>query len=64
MENIAVSYSAEHVQTVALLKVIQFAKDFGITNFVLDKDEANVINKVNSKEEDLSMTGYIIAAIK
>lgn len=35
-ENIRQSCEAEHVETPAFLKALQFAKDFGIAHFVLE----------------------------
>lgn len=48
----------------ALLKAVQFARDFGISHFVIEGDAVNVINKFNRKEDDLSIIGHIIAGVK
>lgn len=60
-ENIGSCYDAEQAEIVAC---VEFARDFGITHFILGGDAQNVVNKINSNQLDLSMTGQLITGIR
>ncbi|XP_071907804.1 uncharacterized protein [Coffea arabica] len=56
--------SVEHVECVAFLTALEFARDFGISHFLLEGDALNIVQKINSREPDLSLTGNLIHGIR
>lgn len=64
MENIPNCYDVEHAVSLAILKALQFAKDFDITHFHLESDALCIIKKINSHQIDLSVIGNIIEDIR
>lgn len=64
VENIQVACDAEHVELLAMLKALQFAKDFGISHCIIEGDALAVVQKVKSKQEASSMMGHIVDGIR
>ncbi|XP_071921885.1 uncharacterized protein [Coffea arabica] len=57
-------HNAEHVECLAFLYALEFARDFGISHFLLEGDALNIVQKINSKEPDLSLIGHLIHGIR
>lgn len=64
LENISSCYDAEQAETIAILKALEFAKDFELAHFVIEGDALSVTNKIYSGKTDLSMTGHLIEGIR
>lgn len=45
-------------------KALEFAKDFRISHFELEGDALCVINRINSRLKDHSMTGQLIQGLR
>ncbi|XP_027181852.1 uncharacterized protein LOC113780241 [Coffea eugenioides] len=58
------AHSAEHVECLAFLTALEFARDFGISHFLLEGDALNIVQRINSKEPDLSLLGNLIHGIR
>ena len=43
---------------------MEFARDFGITHFLLEGDALNIVARINSNETDLSLIGNLIHGIR
>lgn len=64
IENVIGCFDAEHVETLAFLKVLEFGRDFGIFHFVLEGNTLSVVMNINNKQKDLSMIRRIILGIQ
>lgn len=64
VENLVGCFDAEHAETLAFLRGMEFARDFGVTCFSLQVDAQTVVNKINSKTTDLSVAGHLIVGIR
>ena len=58
------AHNAEHVECLAFLSALKFARDFGITHFLLERDALNIVERINSDEQDLSLLGNLIHGIR
>ncbi|XP_071902618.1 uncharacterized protein [Coffea arabica] len=56
--------NAEHVECLAFLTALEFARDFGISHFLLEGDALNIVQRINSNEPDLSLIGNLIHGIR
>ena len=58
------AHNAEHVECLAFLTALEFARDFGISHFLLEGDALNIVQRINSNEPDLSLIGNLIHGIR
>lgn len=63
-ENIVQGLDAQYAETVAFLKAMYFARDFGISQFVLEGDALNAVQRLNSQQHDLSTNGHLIEGMR
>ncbi|XP_027063127.1 uncharacterized protein [Coffea arabica] len=61
---VTTALNAEHVECLAFLSALEFARDFGITHFLLEGDALNIVERINSNEPDLSLIGNIVHGIR
>lgn len=64
VENIENCFDAEQAETLAFLKALLFARDFGFIHIILEGDSSNVVNKINNTQPDFSMLGHLTEGIK
>ncbi|KAL3507666.1 hypothetical protein ACH5RR_033048 [Cinchona calisaya] len=55
---------AEYTESLAFVMGLKFAKDFGISHCILEGDAVNVVNRINSKKPDLSVSGSVMEGIR
>ncbi|XP_071926262.1 uncharacterized protein [Coffea arabica] len=63
-ERVSEALNAEHVECLAFLKALQFAKDFGISHLTLEGDALGIVQRINSTSLDLSVLGNLIRGIR
>ena len=63
-ERVSEALNAEHVECLAFLKALQFAKDFDISHLILEGDALGIIQRINSTSLELSVLGNLIRGIR
>ena len=63
-ERITEALSADHMECLPFLKALQFARDFGITHFIMEDDALSIAQKINSNGPDLSLLGNLIHGMR
>ena len=56
--------SIELAELVALSTGLQWAKEVGIDAFILESDSINVVQRLNSREVDLSVPGHVVDKVQ
>ena len=55
---------SQHLEAIAIGKGIALAEELGLNGYIIESDCQEVVNKINSCEEDFSAIGHIIQLVK